>query len=137
MLAYGIPNAGPMPVYSLPQGISITGPFVIDTVMVNFATYYGQPSVQYHGNDSTGLRQILQQRYIALYLHSGLEPYFTWRRTGVPAFSSGPGTGNSGRIALRYQYLSADKSGNGKNYQAAIAQYGGVDDINGKMWILQ
>jgi hypothetical protein len=137
MLSYGIPNSGAMPVYSLPQGISITGPFVIDTVVVNFASYYSQSSVQYHGNDSTGLAQILQQRYIALYLHSGLEPYFTWRRTGVPAFSSGPGTGNSGRIALRYQYLSADKSANAKNYQAAIAQYGGVDDINGKMWILQ
>ena len=138
MLLYGIPNAGPMAVYSFPQGRRMNiDPFVIDTVTVNFATYYGQSLVQYHGNDATGLTQILQQRYIALYLHSGLEPYFTWRRTGVPAFSSGPGTGNSGRIALRYQYLSADKSANAKNYQAAIAQYGGVDDINGKMWILQ
>ena len=126
-----------MTVYSLPLGLSITGPFVSANVNVNYASYYSQPAVQYHGNDATGLTQILQQRYIALYLHSGLEPYFTWRRTGVPTFTSGPGTGNSGRIALRYQYLSADKSSNTANYQAAIVQYGGIDDINGKMWILQ
>ncbi|GGB00019.1 SusD/RagB family nutrient-binding outer membrane lipoprotein [Puia dinghuensis] len=137
MTSYGIPISGAMTVYSLPLGISISGPFVSSTINVNFSNYYSQSTVQYHGNDSVGLKQILQQRYIALYLHSGLEPYFTWRRTGVPAFTSGPGTGNSGRIALRYQYLSADKSSNAKNYQAAITQYGGVDDINGKMWILQ
>lgn len=135
--SYGMPQTGNMQVYSLPQGISIAGPFVTSSVPVDYATYYNQPLVKYHGNDATGLTQILQQRYIALYLHSGLESYFTYRRTGVPAFSTGPGTGNSGRIALRYQYLSADKSGNTSNYQAAIKQYGGVDDINGKMWLIQ
>ena len=137
MAAYSVPLNGTMAVYSLPQGISISGPYVISSVNVSYASYYSQSTVQYHGNDSTGLTQILQQRYIALFLHSGLEPYFTWRRTGVPVFTSGAGTGNSGRIALRYQYLSADKSSNAANYQAAIVQYGGVDDINGKMWIIQ
>ena len=137
MASYGIPLTGVLAAYSLPQGVSVAGPYVVSAVNVDFATYYSQPTVSYHGDDATGLTQILQQRYIALYLHSGLEPYFTWRRTGVPAFSSGPGTGNSGRIALRYQYWAVDKSANTQNYQAALAQYGGVDDINGKMWILQ
>jgi Starch-binding associating with outer membrane len=137
MASYGIPLNGTLAVYSLPQGVSVGGPYVTSAVNVNFSSWYSQPTVAYAGNSATGLTQIFQQRYIALYLHSGLESYFTWRRTGVPTFSSGPGTGNSGRIALRYQYLSADKSSNAANYQAAIVQYGGVDDINGKMWILQ
>lgn len=137
MAFYGIPANGQLPVYSLPMGISITGPFVVDTVTVNFPNYYSQPLVRYQGDNANGLTQILEQRYIALYLHSGLEPYFTWRRTGVPNFSTGPGNGNGGTIALRFQYLSADKSANTKNYQAALAQYSGVDDINGKMWIVQ
>lgn len=137
MTYYGIPQSGQLPVYSLPQGVSITGPFVTDTVNVDFSAYYTQPVIKYQGDNPGGLTQILQQRYVALYLQSGLEPYFTWRRTGVPKFTSGTGTGNSGRIALRYQYLSADKSANAANYAAAIRQYGGVDDINGKMWILQ
>lgn len=137
MAFYGIPQSGTLAAYSLPQGVSISGPYVISAVPVNYNTYYNQVSVKYHGDDATGLTQILQQRYIALYLQSGLEPYFTYRRTGVPAFSTGPGTGNSGRIALRFQYLSADKSANSTNYQAALQQYGGVDDINGTMWILK
>lgn len=133
---YNIPNSGSMSVYFLHPGASL-GTYDTYTVNVDFDTYYNQPEVKYAGG-ATGLTQILQQRYLALFRHSGLESYFTYRRTGVPAFTTGPGTGNSSRIAMRFQYPSIEKTANSKNYQAALqSQFGGNDDINGKMWLLK
>ena len=110
-----------------------------DTYNINFdwATYYAQPAIKYTAGN-TGLTQILQQKYLALFRHSGIESYFTYRRTLVPNFTTGPGTGNSQHIAMRFQYPSSERSANGANYTAALAsQYGGNDDINGVMWILK
>jgi len=108
---------------------------------INFdwnAWYTNQASVKYAGNNANGLTQILQQKYLALFRHAGLESYYTYRRTGVPAFTTGPGTGNSGRIALRFKYPASESSANTKNYQAALqSQFSGNDDINGMMWILK
>jgi hypothetical protein len=139
MLFYGIPVSGTMPVYFFKQGYSIEDPaaYNIYNINVDFNTYYAQTSVKYDGNAPAGLTQILQQRYLALYSHSGLESYFTYRRTGIPTFGTGPGTGNSGRIAMRFQYPSTEISTNTSNYNAALTQYGGNDDINGIMWILK
>ncbi|HEY6900424.1 MAG TPA: SusD/RagB family nutrient-binding outer membrane lipoprotein [Puia sp.] len=134
---YGIPTTGAMTAYFLHPGASL-GTYDPYTVNVDYATYYNRAAVKYAGNTATGLTQILQQRYLALFRHSGMEPYFTWRRTGVPAFSTGPGTGNSSRIALRFQYQGSEKSANATNYAAALqSQYGGNDDINGQMWIIK
>jgi hypothetical protein len=70
--------------------------------------------------------------------NSGLEGYYQWRRTGVPVFSTGPGTGNSNVIPLRYQYPSSEIATNKDNYTAAVAsQYAGKDDINAQMWIIK
>jgi len=110
-----------------------------DTYSINFdfTTYYAQPLVKYAGG-ATGLTQILQQRYLALFRHAGLESYFTYRRTGVPVFTTGPGTDNGQRIALRFKYPSSERTANTTNYNSALAsQYGGNDDINGVMWILK
>ncbi|MGN6267391.1 MAG: SusD/RagB family nutrient-binding outer membrane lipoprotein, partial [Ginsengibacter sp.] len=75
---------------------------------------------------------------LALFRHSGLEAYFQFRRTGVPTFTTGAGTGNSGRIALRFQYPSNEITTNTDNYQTALKnQFNGNDDINGIMWLLQ
>ena len=137
MAFYGIPDKGTMTVYSLPLGVPVTGPYVSNTVNVDYSTYYAQPAVKYAGNNETGIRQINEQKYIAFFLNSGLEPYFNWRRTGYPVFKTGVGTGNNGKIALRYKYFAAEQSANTANYNAAIAQYGNVDDVNGVMWILK
>jgi len=78
------------------------------------------------------------RRYLALFRHSGLESYFTNRRTGVPVFTTGPGTGNSERIPVRFQYPGQERTANADNYKSALqAQFAGNDDINGVMWILQ
>jgi hypothetical protein len=107
------------------------------TINVDWATYYAQAGVKYTA-DAAGLNKILTQKYLALFRHSGLESYFTYRRTGVPTFTTGPGTGNSGRIAVRFQYPGSERVSNLKNYTKALTdQYGGNDDINGVMYILK
>ena len=106
-------------------------------IPVDFTTYYAQPAVQYAAG-STGLTQILQQKYLALFRHAGLEAYYNYRRTGVPTFTTGPGTGNGGRIAQRFQYPTSERTANTANYKAALdSQFGGYDDINGVMYGLK
>ena len=106
------------------------------TINADWNTYYNQPAVKY--NSANALTQIIQQKYLALFRHSGLESYFTYRRTGIPAFTTGPGTGNGGRIASRFQYQENERTANTANYQSALqSQYGGNDDINGIMYILK
>lgn len=140
MASYNIPESGNFTVYFYKSG-SPGKPNVeynTYTVNFNFNDYYNQPLVKYAGNNTTGLTQILQQKYLALFRHSGLESYYTWRRTGVPTFTTGPGTGNSGRIALRFQYPYSERTANIENYQQALdRQYNGNDDINGIMWLLK
>ena len=139
MASYNIPVSGSMPVNFFRQGYSIDdqAAFLTYSYDFDFDTYYAQPEILYNGNNSTGLSQILEQKYLALYSHSGLEGYYNYRRTGVPIFGTGPGTGNSGRIAMRFQYPPTEISTNSPNYSSVISQYGGNDDINGIMWILK
>lgn len=108
------------------------------TVKVSISDYLAQPLVKYAGNNTTGLNQILTQKYIAFFQNSGLEAFYNQRRTGVPAFLTGVGTGNSARIPKRWLYPQNERTTNGDNLKAALTtQYGGNDDINATMWILQ
>jgi hypothetical protein len=140
MASYGIPETGNFVAYFYRPGstdVTKNNNYDTFTIAADFNAYYNQTGVKYApGQD--GVTKILQQKYLALFRHSGLESYFTYRRTGVPAFTTGPGTGNGGRIAQRFKYLSAERTSNTKNYQAALgSQYGGNDDINSPMWILK
>lgn len=140
MAFYGLPSSGTYTAYFYrPGSTDVTSTSNYDTynIPVSFATYYAQPSVKY-APGSTGLTQILQQKYLALFRHSGLEAYYNYRRTSVPTFTTGPGTGNGGRIAQRFQYPTSERTANTTNYQAALqSQYGGNDDINGVMYVLK
>jgi len=143
MASYGIPTTGTYAAYfyhppaGSTTGVTDAGNYQEFNIPINWSTYYAQPSVQYTP-DANGLTAILNQKYLALFRHSGLEAYFNYRRTGVPNFTTGPGTDNGQRIAMRFQYPLSDRSGNTVNYQKALAsQYGGNDDINGIMWILK
>jgi len=86
-----------------------------------------------------GLEQIIKQKYVAFFQNSGSEAYFNYRRTGFPAFSlGGPGTGNSGKIPLRFQYPGTERTTNGANLTSALSsQFGGNDDINAAMWVIK
>ena len=108
------------------------------TVTVSFADYYAQAAVKYAGNTADGQKQILTQKYLAFAQNSGMEAFYNQRRTGVPTFMVGPGTGNSQRIPLRWQYPATERSYNTANNNAAVtSQYGGNDDINAQMWLLK
>ncbi len=138
---YGIPTGtGTFTAYFYRPGSTSTANLAnYDTYTINadWASYYAQTNVKYTA-DAAGLTKILQQKYLALFRHSGLESYFTYRRTGVPAFTTGPGTGNGGRIALRFQYPTSERTSNANNYNKALAsQFSGNDDINGIIWILK
>jgi hypothetical protein len=141
MAYYGIPLSGLLTVYFYrPGSAGVDKIQNYDTYPVNvdWTTYYNQALVKYAGNSATGLTQILQQKYLAMFRHSGLEAYYNFRRTGVPVFTTGPGTGNSTRIALRFKYPGSESSANTNNYTDALqSQFGGNDDINGRMWIIQ
>jgi hypothetical protein len=138
---YGIPLTGSLTVHFFKPGAGIdeASPYEDHIVNVDFDTYYSQPLVKYNSDNATALTQILQQKYLALFRHSGLESYFTYRRTGVPAFGTGPGTGNGNRIAMRFQYATNEKTTNPENLNSALNSqgFGGNDDINGVMWILK
>jgi hypothetical protein len=125
------------------EGSSITVGNLTGTVIygsvdnISIAAYLAQPTVAYKGG-SDGLTQILNQKYIAFWQNSNWEAFFNQRRTGVPAFSFGPGSGNSEKIARRWQYPRAEADANSANYQEAIQrQFNGVDDLNGVLWINQ
>lgn len=103
----------------------------------NFTDYAAKANVAYETGNA-GLEKIITQKYLAFFMNSGMEAYFNWRRTGFPKFYTGVGTGNSGRIAVRWQYPLSERTTNTANYKAAIdRQYAGKDDINDMLWILQ
>jgi hypothetical protein len=100
------------------------------------SNYLAQPTVAY--NPANAIPMIITQKYIAFFLNSGTEPFFEQRRTGIPTFSTGPGTQNGGKVPKRWMYPQSEFSYNGGNVQEAVSrQYSGNDDINGLMWVLQ
>ncbi|GAC1590204.1 MAG: SusD/RagB family nutrient-binding outer membrane lipoprotein [Ginsengibacter sp.] len=133
---YGIKDGVNQVVFQKPNGG--IGDNLVYNVVFNFDDYFNQPSVSYAGDNATGLNQILTQKYLAYARNSGYQAYYQWRRTGIPVFDAGPGTGNSGVIPLRFQYPSNERSVNATNYTAAVqSQYGGQDGINQIMWLIK
>jgi len=134
---YGIVN-GSNPVFFQKTGQPL-GNYNTYTVNVDLDAYYNQVSVKYAGDNATGLNQVLLQKYLAFFQNSGWEPYYNYRRTGVPAFAQGgPGTGNSGIIPKRFQYPRSELTTNEANLNEALQrQFSGTDNINAAMWLIQ
>ena len=133
---YGIVDGANTVTFLKPN--ALLGDYVSYNYNFSYATYFNQPAVKYAGNNTTGLNQILLQKYLAFGRNSGFEAYYQWRRTGTPTFLTGPGIGNSGVIPMRWQYPSAELQTNKANYTEAVQrQYSGNDNINAKMWIVQ
>ena len=118
--------------YNAPGSTTYNIPFDFEN------SYYQQSAVKYSGNNVVGLSQILMQKYFAFFQNSGWEGYFNYRRTGVPVFLTGTGTGNSGRIPKRFQYPTNEQTTNIANWKQAVqAQFGTNDDINADMWLIK
>ncbi|GGB07438.1 SusD/RagB family nutrient-binding outer membrane lipoprotein [Puia dinghuensis] len=104
----------------------------------SWASYYAQPAVQFSSNQTAAIAQIVLQKYIAMFETSGYEPYYNWRRTGVPAFEGGSGVGNNGVVPVRWAYPVSEQSQNAANWKAALTSQGfSADDLNQKMWLLK
>ncbi|WP_044171316.1 SusD/RagB family nutrient-binding outer membrane lipoprotein [Flectobacillus major] len=105
----------------------------------NTTDYLAQATVQYKGNNTQGLTQILNQKYVAFFQNSGYEAFFNQRRTGIPTFLIGPGTGNSTRIPKRFQYPQSEFTTNKTNVEEALKRQftDGKDDINYDLWLLK
>jgi hypothetical protein len=127
----GIPDGSTVKVYSY------NGATLLGTATISFANFLS--NVTYQGG-AAGLTQILEQKYVAMWQNSGMEPFFNWRRTGVPAFAqggSGIGTSN-GLIPRRWKYDNNEIVGNPVNYNSAIqSQYGGTDDVTKDIWAIK
>jgi hypothetical protein len=109
----------------------------LGTVTADLTNYFAQPSVTYKGDNADGLRQILEQKYLSLFQQAGQEAYFNYRRTGIPTFLTGPGTGNNNLIPKRWLYPVSEKNNNSENYDAAVTtQFGSAgDNLNTDLWI--
>ena len=98
--------------------------------------YLQHPMVAY--DQGKGIEMIITQKYIAFFMNSELEPFFNQRRTGFPTFTVGVATLNGGQIPKRWMYPERELDFNEQNVNQAIQrQFGGNDDINGKMWLLE
>jgi hypothetical protein len=93
--------------------------------------YLAQESVRYRGGVE-GLRQIAQQKWIALY-SEGIQAYSEWRRTCVP-FTVRPGpAATQNEVPRRLLYSTVDRAVNGTNVDAAIARQG-ADAFGTRIW---
>ena len=103
------------------------------SVNFNFDTYYAQSAVAYDATNA--IQKIVSQKYAAFFMNSGMEAYFNWRRTGVPALKPTPFAINSSKqIVRRYIYPATEANLNGANYQAAVGKISGGDTNDGKVW---
>lgn len=98
--------------------------------------YLTQPTVFLNGTDTEKLEKIALQKWIALYFN-GLEAWFDWRRTNMPAVIPGPANLNGNKVPVRFIYPLAEQSLNGANRASAVQRQGGTDNINTKIWLLQ
>ena len=99
------------------------------------AAYLAQNQVAYTGTSMQKLHKIGFQKWISLYFQ-GMEAWFDWRRTRIPALTPGPSNQNNNMIPVRFRYPTIEQSLNQAGYQAAV-QRQGADDLNSKMWYLK
>lgn len=104
--------------------------------------YLSQPIIQLNGEMNHDLEQILLQKYLGSYLqHPNNESFYDNRRTGYPVLPINPNSNQNtivDQLPVRWMYPQAELDYNREHVQEAInRQYGGNDEFNQKMWILQ
>lgn len=130
---YGITEGGKV-------NVSDAGGSPAATVTVITSVNKFLDNVAYKGNNADGLKQILEQKYVAFFQNSGWEAFYNWRRTGLPTtfVTSGVGLNAQGKIPMRWQYPVDETTYNAANAKAAIqSQFGGSDDIFGMLWSIK
>ena len=126
--------------YNFPaaQGVPYTGQLYTNN---DIQTYLSQPSIPL--KTGTEIQQIITQKYISMFMNTGLQPFFENLRTGFPVFEvAGAGVVNQvngvNAVPKRWMYPIDEIGNNATNVNNAIkSQYPGGDNINGVMWLLQ
>lgn len=103
--------------------------------------YPETPEVKFATSEEAQLEQIITQEYLSTFLQSPLSAFFENRRTGYPEFPINPATNEntpSDILPVRWMYPGNEVDYNKENLDEAVnRQYGGNDNTNGIMWILQ
>lgn len=105
-------------------------------------SYLEQPEIQLNGDFTHDLETILLQKYLGSYLqHPDNDCFYDNRRTGYPVLPLNPESNlntDPDKFPVRWMYPQDELDYNRTNVQEAIdRQYGGSDDFNQLMWILQ
>jgi hypothetical protein len=96
------------------------------------ANYFTQTAVAYTGTTAEKLNKIATQKWVAL-AFNGLEAWYDWRRSGLPALVPGASNLNNNLIPVRYIYPLSEQSLNANGRAAAVARQG-EDVINTPVW---
>lgn len=96
------------------------------------SAYFAQPTIAYTGNQAEKLQKIGMQKWLALFFQ-GMEGWFDWRRTGIPAITPGPAAFFD-TVPRRFMYPTGVQALNLDNYQDAV-QRQGADVITTRTWV--
>lgn len=115
------------------------GNMITDSVVEEFLS---SKNLQMTGDFEHDLNLIMEQKYIAGFMQTPWNPYYDYRRTGLPKLPINPETSLNfnapDKIPVRWQYPDSEFSYNRENVEEAIQrQYDGADEVNKLMWILK
>ncbi len=97
--------------------------------------YLDRSEVKLSGSKDADLQRIGFQKWISSFFQ-GMEAWFDWRRTRIPALKPAVSNQNNNKIPVRFIYPISEQALNGTNRAEAVARQGG-DDINTLMWYLK
>lgn len=107
-------------------------------------SFLAQPALQLGGTAATfesDLKDVLTQKYLALFMHNTYTSYYDFRRTGYPVLPVNPETNLNtvvDKMPMRWRYEQREYDYNRENLEEALQrQYGGNDDWNELMWIIK
>jgi hypothetical protein len=123
--------------------MSVDPSFVHDNpITASYIDSYFTGNAAFASDETDQLHQIWLQRYLLQFMQDPISAYFLERRTGYPVIPINPATSlnvnNPNALPVRWLYPGSELSYNKANLIEALnRQYGGVDDINNKMWLLK
>lgn len=107
----------------------------------SIAAFLATPAIQLTGNKDKDIEKIITQRYLASFMQHPWDTYYDYRRTGYPVLPINPTTNRNevkDQLPMRWMYPKSESDYNKENIDEALQrQFGGVDDVNKLMWILQ
>jgi hypothetical protein len=103
--------------------------------------YLQEDRVRFPANVDEQLHHIMIQKFLGNFLQSPWMSFYECRRTGIPALPVNPLSNLNvpgDRMPVRWMYPQVEYNVNSENVEAAIAaQFNGIDDNNGLIWLLQ